>query len=38
MAENTILSGIIREIEKKIDNVNISPEKVNTGEVISLAD
>jgi len=38
MAENTILSGIIREIENKIDDVNISPEKVNTGEVISLAD
>lgn len=34
----TVLDTLIREIETQIDSASISPERVNSGEVISLGD
>ena len=35
---NTVLDTLIREIETQIDSAALSPERVNSGEVISLGD
>lgn len=35
---NAVLDTLIREIETQIDSTNLSPERVNSGEVISLGD
>lgn len=35
---NTVLDTLIREIETQIDSTALSPERVNSGEVISLGD
>ncbi len=33
-----LIDSLIREIEAKIDSTDLSPERVNSGEVISLGD
>lgn len=33
-----VIDTLIREIETQIDSVDLSPERVNSGEVISLGD